>query len=292
METLLRRDFLAGLGMLGGGSLLLGCGMPIGQTASQAEEPSEKKPEEKLPGPKEKAEKTPIVSWPWHPLDPQEAAQKAYDIYPDGSCTYAVMGGVILLLAERFGQPYRSFPLHMARFGREGIAGLGSVCGVLSGGAALVSLFIGEKDPTVRDALIRELAFWYESTELPIFRPAKPQWADNVATCRADSVLCHISALRWTQASGRDAYSQEKKERCRRISADGAWKTVELLNRHFAGQTCLGQTPKDTQTCLECHGKKQLRDIRGEMRCSTCHPRLSEKHPKLEPPAILKPPSP
>ncbi|HOM18596.1 MAG TPA: C-GCAxxG-C-C family protein [Thermoguttaceae bacterium] len=166
---------------------------------------------------------------------------------------------------------------------------MGTVCGVVSGGAMLISLFVGEKDPTVRDSLIRELAFWYENAELPIFRPEKPEWAETVETCRADSMLCHISAFRWTQASGRDAYTQEKKERCRRLSCDGAMKTVEILNRHFAGQPCPGQIPPETQTCLECHGKKQLRDIRGAMRCSTCHSQLSEKHPKFEPAPIPKP---
>jgi len=40
--------------------------------------------------------------------------KKAYELYPDGSCTYSVVGGVMLVLAERFGEPYRSFPLHMA----------------------------------------------------------------------------------------------------------------------------------------------------------------------------------
>ncbi|HPP52595.1 MAG TPA: C-GCAxxG-C-C family protein, partial [Thermoguttaceae bacterium] len=79
------------------------------------------------------------------------------------------------------------------------MAGLGTVCGVVSGGAMLISLFVGEKDPTVRDSLIRELAFWYENAELPIFRPEKPEWAETVETCRADSMLCHISAFRWTQ---------------------------------------------------------------------------------------------
>ncbi len=296
-EKVLRREFLASLGLLGGGSLLLGCQRLGGEVPSSlAEETTNRPSGASTSAPPQQKKGNPgsdqMALWKWHPLDPEEVGKKAYALYPEGSCTYSTAGGPLAVLAERFGEPYSSFPMHVLRFGSVGIGGLGSVCGVISGGALLISLFVGEKDQKVRNSLIRELAFWYESTELPIFRPEKPEWAPEVEPSRSDSILCHISVLRWTQASGKDAYCIEKRERCRRVSCDGAMKTVEILNRHFAGQSILGEAPPETQTCISCHSEKQLRDIRGAMRCQTCHTALSEKHPKFEPLQPLKVPNP
>ena len=146
---------------------------------------------------------------------------------------YAVVGSVLGALADRAGEPFRSFPIEMMRFGDGGVGGWGSVCGVVNGGSALIGLFHNEEAKQKREELIAEFCTWYETTNLPTFEPANPQWADEAEPSVADSVLCHISTTRWCQASGHEAFSMAKKERCRRLAADGAMRIVEVLNRQL-----------------------------------------------------------
>ena len=73
--------------------------------------------------------------------------------------------------------------------------------------------------------MIGEFCIWYETTLLPVFEPAKPQWADEADPSVAGSVLCHISTAKWCEETGCDAYCVEKKEalstsRCRRGHED------------------------------------------------------------------------
>jgi hypothetical protein len=275
MKNLNRRKALTYLGLFGGGTLVGTVG-----TGSIPEEPrvASNPSGGSYPVP---ATSTP-ESWQWKPIDPLEAARVAYEIYPQGSCSYSVVGGILLTLAKYYGEPYRSFPLHMMRYGRVGIAQWGTVCGVFNGGAAVIGLFHGEVSPTVREALISELGTWYESATLPEFRPEKPEWAETIEPCVAGSVLCHVSVTKWCQATGFDAYTVEKKERCRRISADGARKTAELLNRHAAEARATFTISDGTRQCVSCHGEKELKDIRGLMNCNVCHSTLKPDHPKIE----------
>jgi hypothetical protein len=279
MNKLNRRDVLASLGALGGSALLAGCG---GRLESASPDPggSPDRPAEQPGRPADAPSAASPPSWKYARLDPDEIAERAYRIYPDGSCMYGIVGAVIGALADRFGEPFRSFPVEMTRYGTVGMGGWGSLCGVVNGGGALIGLFYSEKDKTRREQLIAELCAWYESTALPVFKPVEPGWADEVEAVVPDSLLCHVSSARWCKATGCESHSAERRERCRRMTADGAAKVVEILNRAADGAGEFARVSPDVRACVECHGERELADSKGLMRCQTCHD-LPDPHPAL-----------
>jgi hypothetical protein len=221
-----------------------------------------------------------LQRWAYVRLDPAVVAETAYRIYPDGGCMYAVVGSVISTLARQVGEPFRSFPFEMMRYGDGGVGHWGSLCGVINGGAALLGLFRSEKEKRRREELITELCVWYETTPLPQYEPAVPLWADEAEASVAGSVLCHVSTAEWCKVSCLEVTSVEKKERCRRLATDGAMKIVEILNRNAEDGQCelAGLTP-EVKSCVECHGRWDLADSMGKMRCASCH-QMDEKHPE------------
>jgi len=264
MKAINRRDLLASLGVLGGSALVTGCSnqLPSGAVASASE-----------PNPTSGAPIMPARKWAYVTLDPAVVADTAYHICPEGGCMYGVVGSVISVLADKVGEPFRSFPIEMMRYGDGGVARWGSLCGVVNGGAALIGLFQNEKDAEQRERLITELCVWYETTSLPKYEPAQFNLAGETEPSVAGSVLCHVSVARWCKASGCEAFSEEKKERCRRLASDGAMKVVEILNRNVASKL----TPK-VKSCVDCHGKKDRADAAVNMNCTICH-QFDKKHP-------------
>lgn len=55
------------------------------------------------------------TSWKYTSLDPATSMNLAYKYYDTGSCMYAAFTSVVLQLAEKFGEPYASFPFHMMK---------------------------------------------------------------------------------------------------------------------------------------------------------------------------------
>lgn len=264
MTTINRRQILASLGLLGGSALLPGCGGHAEGTQS------DNSPPDTAPGPS--------PQWQYRPLDPQQVAERAYEIYPEGGCMFALVGSVILTLADEVGEPFSRFPLVMMRYGEGGLSGWGTLCGIVNGGAALVGLFHSEKDKETRQQLITEFCRWYEDTPLPEFEPTEPQWAEEAVPCVARSVLCHVSTTAWCRAAGCSAFSMEKKERCRRLTADGARRIVEILNRSHQKGLPEFTPSEETRTCNACHGNRARRDAMVEMECQSCH-QLPADHP-------------
>ncbi|MDH7570012.1 MAG: C-GCAxxG-C-C family protein, partial [Armatimonadota bacterium] len=194
-----------------------------------------------------------------------------------GSCMYAIVGSVVQMLAERVGGPYRTFPVAMMRFGEGGIGGWGSTCGVVNGAGAVVGLLIPD-DKEKREACIGEFCQWYEHTALPRYRPAQPGAVGDITPSVAGSVLCHLSVTSWTKASGKGAFTPEKRERCRRLTADGAMELVEILNRALAAEN--GAVTPVSTSCAACHGSKGRGDAMVKMACTPCHT-LPDSHPKV-----------
>jgi hypothetical protein len=279
MSTINRRRMLASLGVLSGSGVLGGCGRELpGLTPSvAADEPAPAV----SPRARDAAETRCANGrrFAYTPLDPSAVAETAYRVFPRGGCMYAVVGSVVGQLAERVGEPFRSFPVEMMRYGDGGVGGWGSLCGVVNGAAALTGLLHPEKPKETRERLINQMAVWYETTLLPRFSPAEPQWADDVPPSVAGSLLCHISVARWCEVSDRKAFCVEKKERCRRLAADGAARIVEILNREAksAGGETAPLTP-EVASCLECHGRQGQGNAMGKMSCSACH-ELGPDHP-------------
>ena len=179
----------------------------------------------------EKDDKKSDFPWTYAKLDADVTAERAYTLTSKG-CMYAVFTSIVGQLAEKFGEPYKSFPFDMMVYGRGGIQGWGSFCGALNGAAAVISLFAPSDK---RRNLIHELLRWHEKTPLPVYIPKKPELEIEIPLSIANSELCHISRENWYKSSG---YKSRDKahERCIRLIADIAKKTVELLNSSFDGE--------------------------------------------------------
>lgn len=217
--------------------------------------------------------------WAYRELEPDTTARQAYHIYEKGYCMYAVFASVVLQLAKERGEPYRSFSVDMMRYGSGGTAGWGSLCGALNGSAALIGLFT-ETDEDLR-TLVDELFLWYEQTGLPAYIPEKPTYNVDIPKSLSGSVLCHVSVTTWCKVSGYKALTDPHRERCKRLAADTAGKTVELLNAHLVGRTSVSPLfDKETKQCRSCHTKdSKPQNFSGKMICARCHSFNLDKHP-------------
>ncbi len=213
------------------------------------------------------------TAWAYHPVDPAITAERAYLDYSKHSCMYAIFNSVLSQLAESHGEPYASFPTAMMLYGHGGIGGYGTVCGALNGAAALFGLFVGDKK--MQNHLIENLFRWYEETELPRFDPESPGLDYTPPASSATLPLCHASITHWVQTSGYEAKSAQRKERCRRLSADVAAQAVTILNQYFSNTFTTAARPSETvSACMTCHGDGgKLANTNGMMHCAACHPK-------------------
>jgi len=259
MRDLTRRDVLGPLGIVAGSCVLSSC---LSENLAPARERGSDSP------------------WAYHELDPDVTAERAYYDYEKGHCMYGVFAPVLSQLAEKYGAPYDSFPVDMMRYGAGGTGGSGSLCGALNGAAALIGLFARSEEEMKR--LVGELFLWYEQAALPVYVPGKPALDVEMPKSASHSVLCHVSTTRWCKVSGYKAFSKPRKERCRRLTADTAQKTVEILNGYhndrFAPAYGLSQ---EVQKCKSCHTKgSEKSNSRGTMSCGSCHFSLADNHPE------------
>lgn len=230
------------------------------------------KPKSQLQAAPHKLKFTPKEShWKYEPLDPSVTAELAYQSYSEGSCMYATVTSIISQLAEKFGEPFVSFPTHLFKYGHGGIGGYGSVCGTLNGAAALIGLLITDKN--VQDQMITDLFQWYEKEPLPEFRPQKANFDFSPPTAVSNSVLCHASNTNWSKQSGYKVSSKERKERCRRLTADVAKKVTAALNEIHTDAYIAGFHSNETvSTCVACHGGDgKLDNTAVKMSCNSCH---------------------
>jgi len=260
MKRLCRRDILGPLGIMAGS-----CALSSFLGESQA--------------PAADQEKVPNAFWSYHELDPDVTAARAYDAYAKGHCMYGVFSGVVTQLGERYGEPYRSFPVGMMQYGGGGTAGWGSLCGTLNGSAAYIGLFVDEEEDMKR--LVTELFLWYEQTLLPVYSPAQPGLGIEIPKSISDSVLCHASATFWCKVSGYKESSKPRKERCRRLTADVARKTVEILNSYHRDRFApMHQFSEEVKECQSCHTKgSEKENSKGSMSCGICHFSRADVHP-------------
>ncbi len=260
MKNLSRRDVLGPLGIVAGSCML--SSYLSGNQAPAADQ-----------------DQTSSRSWTYHALDPDITAARAYDDYPKGHCMYGVFSAIITQLGEKYGEPFRSFPVGMMHYGGGGAGGWGSLCGALNGSSALIGLFV-EKEEDMKK-LVAEMFLWYEQTLLPTYTPTKPGLDIEIPKSISDSVLCHASATFWCKVSGHKESSKPRKERCRRLTADVAGKTVELLNSyHHDRFVSVHQFSEDVKECQSCHSKgSEKENSKGSMSCGSCHFSHTEEHP-------------
>lgn len=226
--------------------------------------------------------------WTYEPLDPDETAALAYRLYPDGSCMYASFRSIVESVGKIRSEKYpdervhwESFPYAMMFYGRGGIHDTGSICGVLNGCAAAISLLVPDRKSAA--AMTGELFGYYESAKLPLFIPSESKFS-SIEQSVSESVLCHISVSRWRAESDAEIESPRRKERCKRLTADGVKKAVELLNAwHKAvrdGASCPGTSVLEpAASCVECHAPKGSQpDANVRMNCAVCHDDLADDH--------------
>ncbi len=195
--------------------------------------------------------------WPYKKLDPDKVAAVAYENWYKHYCSYAVASAILGGLQEKVGEPYTSLPLEAFRWAHGGGVGWGTMCGTLVG-AGMATAFAAGKEG---EKIINDVIAYYADTELPIFKPAKPK-STFKSVSKSDSPLCHISVGRWMKKEGVKFFTPQRKERCARLSADVAIKTVKLLNLWADGKyipAYPNQAKKHNMTtqnnCADCHGK-------------------------------------
>jgi hypothetical protein len=241
MKKATRREVLSGIGVVAGAGMFSGFG---GEARADA------------------AAKDPANEWKYVRLDSAAVAAEAYRLYPEGGCMYAVFEAVLAAWFKATGRSADSFPFHMMRYGHGGVAGWGSVCGALNGGAALVGLF--EQDKKRQEQLIDDLFSWYEATELPGYIAPEADSAKSTKSA-AGSILCHVSVARWCKVAGAEPASKERKQRCRSLTAEVAAKAVELLNQHFTSKV----VPEPAKLGVKVSSEPPK--VVGKMRCAACH---------------------
>lgn len=216
--------------------------------------------------------------WTYHLLDKDKTAARAYQESSIGHCMYGAFAGVIKQLGDKFGKPYCEFPFGMMTYGRSGINGWGSVCGALNGAAAVIGLFAKTEKEQV--AMVDALFSWYEKAQLPVYKPEAPVMDIKMPSSVSGSILCHTSCLNWHKASKIKVYTKQRKERCKRLTADVAAKLVDILNKYSLGtlkaESCLD---KKVASCRSCHDKGgDCEDARGKMNCMRCHGDIDDDH--------------
>ncbi|MEP0846641.1 MAG: C_GCAxxG_C_C family protein [Phycisphaerae bacterium] len=226
------------------------------------------------------------AKWPlaYAKLDVEYVRKLGHQQFYEGDCCYGAFSAIVKALGEQVGEPFASFPRDMMRYGKGGVYGYGTLCGALNGAAAAIQLVT---DESTAGKVITELLNWYAVTELPTDQ--SNQYAANheflVETLKTDeilprnaagNVLCHTSVSKWSVLSGYASGSEQRKERCARLTGDVAAKAVELLNAvQDATFTPLLTSPGEQAGCMNCH-KPGLDFVsgnftQGKMDCETCH---------------------
>ena len=200
------------------------------------------------------------LPWPYEKFtasDIKKTQEIAHDNWFEGFCTYAVLSGIISVMKEKVGGPYEQFPVTAFNFAHGGTAGWGATCGTLIGAGIAASLVTG---PKIGEEITNEVIRYYSNTELPIYVPDDPK-AEITAVSKSDTPVCHISVNKWMAKEGVGFLSAEQMERCGRLSADVAKKTIELMNSYTDGTFTVSEKapafsmgdPAQTN-CSECHG--------------------------------------
>jgi hypothetical protein len=229
------------------------------------------------------------------PIDPVNVARMAYDGYSERGlgCCHGVFKGLVAQVIVDMGAPYNAFPIDIMRAGKSGVADAGSLCGALLGSAYAFHLFF---EPKVADEMQKEMHRWYGQTLLPQYVPAVSNFKDYpVPKTKAILPECHASIDVWIKATGFAKDTDERRERCGRVTADVAIKAADIWNAQLSGRPYAMTPMSDNQNyCGKCHIKgltpsktdadyqsgKYIYEVGTDMSCPSCHPGRRKNHPK------------
>jgi hypothetical protein len=211
-----------------------------------------------------------VPEWPWtyQKLDPESAAQRAYDSYWVGGCSYAGFNGIVGELQAEVGFPFTQIPPEMLKYGGGGGLGWGMICGALNGALAAMNIISNEYS-----GVGNELIGWYTEYAFPSYEPSEPTNDLTLVTSVSGSPLCHVSVTTWSNTAGVKESDTARKERCARLVADVVKKAVELMNAQADGTFAATFAPATAVTgCQSCHGKDGVVDnVATKDDCSKCH---------------------
>lgn len=205
--------------------------------------------------------------WPYEKLDPAVTAEIAYKQWYELGCGGTVVYSIFEQLAKKVGEPYASFPVESFAIFEGGMVGWGTICGSVNGASIVAALIVGP--PTweeISGIIASNTMDWYSHANMPVYVPKEPKAnKDSIIQTVSDSPLCHVSVGKWMKASGFALGSDERKDRCARVSASVAYKLVERLNqwkdegedfyedKAWSGPVKAGITGQ--YNCANCHGE-------------------------------------
>ncbi|MFH7321593.1 C-GCAxxG-C-C family (seleno)protein [Desulfurivibrio sp. D14AmB] len=238
-----RRKMMVGTGVLTAGLLLTKAGGLLGTAQAKSQ----------------------MANWPWPyvKLDPDETAELAYNEWYRVYCGAGVFSSIFTQLQEKVGEPYTLVPPETFIFLEGGLTGWGTACGSHVGAALVTNMIIGPRTTGSHDGPMMgsEIMQWYADAALPTYTPKDPRYKGKMITTVSDSPLCHVSVGRWMKASGHSLGSEERRDRCARVTASVAHQTVTLLNQWHDGQyQTKGRLPSASygitaqHNCTSCHG--------------------------------------
>lgn len=170
---------------------------------------------------------------------------------------YACGQGTLQAITQELGEPFSSIPPYMTKWGEGGSVGEGSHCGALVGSSTAIALAFGA-EPEVATKLTKELNAWYRKE------------------IGSGSVLCHASVTEWSKANGVKVESQERKDRCARVTGETAKKAALLMNAALKGEFKAELTKNNATatTCMNCHGSSGSGNgtVRAGVPASDCTP--------------------
>lgn len=272
-----RRKFLTGTLLVAAGALV-GCGATkTAETVTTPAPAANPAPAAATPAAAGASSKT--MPWPYKTLDLAVIRKRGYENYFKGGCCYAAASALIDTLKETVGAPWDVLPTEMFNWGAGGGLSWGTLCGALNGSLYVMQLVAGTKDMA---NLGNELIGWY--TEFPFPSKEMDSFAKipNQITTVAKSPLCHASVSIWCNKAKAKVNSNEKKDRCAKLSGDTAARAAEILNRWKEGKFApVFKAAPEYNNCMTCHTgeKSTLDNEQGKMNCVTCHEDKTSKHP-------------
>lgn len=248
IKDISRRDLIKGVGLLTAGAMLSNVTGLISKAHAKVDP-------KKWP-------------WPYEKLDPEKTAEIAYNEWYRIYCGGAVISSIFSQLAEKIGEPYKSFPADAFIFYHGGVAGWGTMCGVPLGSNTVTNLIIGPGVGKIGELMGTEMSQWYSETLLPVYVPKNPKIKAEIPKSVSHSPLCHISVNRWMKVADKGFWTPERKDRCARLAASAAYHLVELLNAWKDGKYIPPQVDSvkgipaamyavtAQHNCTDCHGEK------------------------------------
>lgn len=188
--------------------------------------------------------------WQYPGLDPEAVQKAGEELYRKYGCGR----GSFEALLSNLGEPFTTVPPNMLGFGGAGGAGWGTLCGALMGSACAINLAF--PDGKVANPMISQMFGWYTEVH------------------GGGSPLCHASVSNWASQNGVRTDSQERKDRCAKLTGETARKAAELMNAQTNGTFAALFGPRwNVVECHSCHGKEGMGSIEpGVMQdCEPCH---------------------